>query len=384
MLAVGLCALGEYELWSGGTYNGAGVWPGSHIINAVLVIPALTLPLLWRRRYPDLVCALVIGGLFLASLVLGGAESTTGFLVFIVVSYTAAAYARNPLPLLGGVALTAVVHELRDPQVQGPGDVVWMAGIVGIACLVGWAVRSRVVRIGALESAAEAAERQHAAQLVEVTRQQRATIARELHDVISHAVAVVVVQAQVGARALPDDVDQAAEAFAAIEQNGREAMGELRSLLTVLSEGEPIAGLTPTPSLTRLHELVVSFRQAGMSVDDEVPNPLPELDPSADLAGYRTVEEAMTNALRHAPGALVHLRVVVDGDSLRITISDSGLSSTAASNQRFPGTGRGLAAMGERLELAGGHLVQAGDSGSGFVVEAVLPVRSSIRVSESS
>lgn len=370
-LALALCALGEYELLSDVRYDGADVWPGPLLLNALVVIPALTLPLAARRCYPDMVCSIVLAGLFVSSAVWGGAEATTTFVLFIVASYSAAAHARHPVPLIGLVAATGVVHEVWDPHVHGPGDVVWMVGIVAISCLVGWAVRTRTIRIGALETAAHGTARRHAAQVAEATRLERAAIARELHDVISHAVAVVVVQAQVGSRALPDDVDRAAQALESIEKNARQAMAELRSLLTVLSDSHEGAGLRPTPCLAQLGELVETFRLAGLRVDHEVEGPLPALEPAADLAAFRVVQEAMTNAVRHAPGTRVALRILSRADGLWIRVADCGPADPSVPVPR--GAGRGLAGMQERLELAGGRLLVAGPQRDGFVVEAFVP-----------
>lgn len=148
---------------------------------------------------------------------------------------------------------------------------------------------------------------------------------------------------------------------------------ELRSLLTVLSDGRAEPGLRPTPSLTRLDELVETFRLAGLHVEHEVDGPLPELDPAADLAAYRVLQEAMTNAVRHAPGATVRLRVAAEGDGVRIRAADSGAAGHPTSIP--PGTGRGLAGMRERLELAGGQLLAAEPAPVGFVVDAFVPAR---------
>jgi signal transduction histidine kinase len=367
------CTLGEYELWGGARYDGAPVWPGPRLLDALLVIPLLTLPLLMRRRRPDGSCAVVLVGLLAFSTVFGGAESTTTFVLFIVAAYTAAAHARRPVPLLALTAATAAVHEARDPHVHGPGDVVWMLGMVAIACLVGWAVRTRTIRIGALETAAEAAARQHAEQLAEAARRERAVIARELHDVISHAVAVVVVQAQVGTRALPDGVEQAARALQTIEENARSAMAELRSLLTVLAESDQDVELRPAPSLARLDELVATFELAGLRIEREIDGQLPELDPVAGLAAYRVVQEALTNTVRHAPGAAVLLRVSAEEHGVRIRVADSGPSESGT--PASPGAGRGLTGMRERLELAGGLLLAAEPEGRGFTVDAFVPAR---------
>jgi signal transduction histidine kinase len=373
-LALTLLVLGEYELWSGLTYEGAPVWPGPDLVSAVAVV-LLTLPLAWRRRHPDLVCGTVLTGLLVLSAAVGAGEATTAFLLFIVASYTAAAYARRPVPLLVLAIAAGAVHQARNPHVHGLGDVVWAAGMLAIAWLIGYAVRRRQLQIGSLEYAAEEADRTHRERVEAATRAERAAIARELHDVIAHSVAVIVIQAQAGARALPGEVERARQVLDTIEDNARAAMVELRQLLTLLSDGEVDAGVQPLASVRRVDDLVSTFRGVGLRVRCQVDGALPGLDPTADLAAYRVVQEALTNALRHAPGTTVEVRLRQERGRLRITVCDSGPGPAreAPAPVSVDGSGRGLIGMRERLTLAGGELLHAGPDGPGFLVEAVLP-----------
>src|SRR6185437_12333434 len=202
--------------------------------------PVLTLPLALRRRWPTAVNVSILGGLALISAAFGGSEATTGFLVFIVATFTLAAYGRWPLASAAAVVGAAVVHEVRDPHVHGLSDAVWALGRPAIAWLIGWARRTRVRRIGALESEALQAERRHAEQVAAATAAERAAIARELHDIVAHAVSVIVIQAQAGSRALPARTDVAADVLTTIESSARTALAELRRLLTLLSDdGDP-------------------------------------------------------------------------------------------------------------------------------------------------
>jgi signal transduction histidine kinase len=202
-------------------------------------------------------------------------------------------------------------------------------------------------------------------------RQERARIARELHDVIAHGVSVMVVQADAARHgAAADDPDTLA-ALAAIERTGRESLRELRRLLGLLRSDDEDASLAPQPGVGDLPALVESVRAAGLPVDLRVDGDLPALAPGPDLAAYRIVQEALTNALRHAGPARATVRVTYAARALRLEIADTGNSN--GSHRSSPGAGHGLIAMRERARLYGGTFA-AGRRETGFVVTATLPV----------
>lgn len=370
-LALALCAAGEYELFARVTYDGAAVWPGPRLASA-LVIALVTLPLAARRRWPTAVCLVVFAALAVSSAVLGGGEATTGFVVFIAAAFTAAAYSPRPLLVAAAALGAGTVHELRDPHVHGIGDVVWALGMLVIAWLIGWALRARVHRIDTLEVQAVETERRHALQVAAATTAERAAIARELHDIVAHAVSVIVIQAQAGARALPGDIELAGQIFEQIETSGRTALTELRGLLTLLADTRAPADVHPAASLAQLDELVERCRASGLRVAVEVDRPLPPLSPLAELAAYRVVQEALTNTLRHAPGAAARVRLEHRGGQLEIEVADDGARPDSPPYEG--GSGRGLIGMRERLSLAGGQLVHAAPTQGGFRVHAVVPV----------
>lgn len=368
-VAVLLCALGYVELLVPARYDGAPVWPGPLLLDVVLVA-ALTLPLMFRRTWPTAVPSGVLLVAAGAAVLVGGGEATTEFLVFIVCSYTLAAHASRAW--WGGILVLAVaaVHEGTDPHVHGVGDVVWAFGVPVAAWIVGLAVRVRQQRIGHLESAAISAELRHADEVTAATTAERAAIARELHDIVSHLVAIIVIQAQAGSRALPHDVGTAATVLETIESSGRTALEELRQLLTVLA-GEPVGAVNePQASLRRLPELLAQVRSAGVEVacEGDIPSDLPLL---VDVAAFRIVQEALTNTMRHAPGAQARVALRTQGDCLEIEVADCG--GRAAATPHGQGSGRGLIGMRERAALAGG-VVTAGPHGSGFRVRAALPL----------
>jgi signal transduction histidine kinase len=194
-----------------------------------------------------------------------------------------------------------------------------------------------------------------------------------LHDIVAHAVTVIVIQAQAGARALPDSVALAGEIFERIEASGRTALTELRGLLTLLADDTVAADTQPAASLGQIDELVQTCQTAGQQIELTIEGPLPPLSPVADLAAYRVVQEALTNTLRHAPGATTRLRLSRHGTMLQIEAEDDGGPHPTPSSAHN-GAGRGLIGMRERLTLAGGHLVQAEHRDTGFVIRAEVPI----------
>jgi signal transduction histidine kinase len=372
LLAAALCAGGEFELASGATYSGRPVWPGSHLATA-LIIPALTLPLAWRRRRPLAVCLLLFAGLAASNAALGGGEATTEFLLFITLAFTGAAYTDRPLLIAVAAVGAGAVHEVRDPSVHGVGDVVWAAGMLAIAMLLGRAVHARQHRIGVLQREAVVRDQEHAATVAAATAAERAAIARELHDIVAHAVSVVVIQSQAGSRALPARPELAAQTLATIESTARTALNDLRRLLTVLgSSDNNEASSRPLGSLSDLDELLATFRSSGLSVRIDAPSPLPQLTPAAELAAYRVVQESLTNAARYARGSEVAVTLRDDDGSLSIEVVNTAGEQSADTDGL--GAGRGLIGMRQRLELVGGELLHAGPRNDGYAVTARIPL----------
>jgi signal transduction histidine kinase len=247
--------------------------------------------------------------------------------------------------------------------------------LVAISALLGRAVWLRQHRIGTLEQDAELTAEQHTREIAEATAAERASIARELHDIVSHAVSVIVIQSQAGARALPHSPDVVQTALAAIEASARTAMDELRQLLQLLTPDDTRPATAPMASLRQLDELVDQCRGAGLDVD--VDGEAPYLDPVADLAAYRIVQEALTNTMRHAPGARARISLRATGGMLEIVASDSGSASgdPGDSNGNVSGAGRGLIGMRERLAVAGGQLTEAALHRDGYRLRALVPIR---------
>lgn len=353
-------------------YSGGPVWPGAQGVNAV-AIPVLTIPMAWRRRRPLVICLSVLATIAVTSAILGGGEATTEFLLLIAVVFSGAAYTDQPTVVATAALVAGLVHEARDPAVHNLGDAVWALGMLVIAFLLGRAVHTRQHRIGTLQHEAQEREKLHAEQVAAATAAERAAIARELHDIVAHAVSVVVIQSQAGARALPEKPELARQIFDTIEGSARTALTDLRRLLTLLSDGgtdQPESARQPAGSLNQLGELIATFRGTDLDVRLNAPSQLPVLAPAAELAAFRVVQEALTNAVRYARGSSVDVELSTDGGELAIRVRDAGGVQTHGAL----GTGRGLIGMEQRLRLVGGRLLRAGPQDDGFLVHATIPI----------
>jgi signal transduction histidine kinase len=236
--------------------------------------------------------------------------------------------------------------------------------LIGLPWGAGAAVRQRRATEAQLES-----ERAQAAAAIVA---ERARIARELHDVIAHAISVMVVQARGGRRVLRDAPEDSAEAFAAIERTGHEALDEMRRLLGMLRRGDEELVLAPQPSLRELDRLVEQMRAAGLPVKLTVEGQPRDLPPGVELSAFRIVQEALTNSLRHAGPARAHVVVRYGESVLELLIADDGAGVPA------PGSdpGYGLIGMRERVSVYGGELQAGRQSGGGYALRVRLPLGS--------
>jgi signal transduction histidine kinase len=261
---------------------------------------------------------------------------------------------------------------------HGDAAAVLLASLVPIA--VGAAIALRARSEAARQSAARA---MLADTLTEnLARGERARIARELHDVVAHHISMIAVQAETARLTTPGLPAAGAQRFAEIGETARAGLTEMRRLLGVLREDVGDAGgdRHPQPGLSQLAELIDSAREASNAgARLIVSGPVAPFDPGVELAAYRIVQEALTNARRHAPGAAVDVELRYSGDTLRLRVRDNGpgpsLSSPAGSSEEPEGPGHGLLGMRERAVTVGGSLRVGAASGGGFLVEAVLPAK---------
>jgi signal transduction histidine kinase len=247
-------------------------------------------------------------------------------------------------------------------------DLFWIALIAGGTCTAGSAVRAwrlQAVELADLAHRLELANDDNARAAV---TQERARIARELHDVVAHSVSVMVVQAGAAEQVLPDELAPAREAMLAVQQTGREALVELRRLLGVLREGA-VPSRGPQPGLAALDTLVEQVRDAGLDVALHVERNGETLAPGLDLAAYRIVQEALTNSLKHADANRADVTVRVTSSALELEIVDDGRGAGEPAER-----GHGLIGMRERALLYGGELEAGPGTGRGFTVRARLPL----------
>jgi signal transduction histidine kinase len=254
---------------------------------------------------------------------------------------------------------------------SGPTD--W-GGIAVIGCLlivawaVGWGTRSRRAYLGELRARARDLERERDQQAALAVAAERARLTRELHDVVAHGLAVIVMQAQGGAAAF---VKRPADTLAALDTivaTGRASLADIRHVLSASGQIDDPA--RPVPGLAQLPRLIDQVRQAGTPVQlhiDGSPRPLPT---GVDVSSYRIVQEALTNTMKHAgPGACAQVVVSYRGDELSIEASDNGAGEPAAG-----GTGNGLRGMRERAALLGGEVAAGPGSDGGYSVRARIPL----------
>jgi signal transduction histidine kinase len=235
--------------------------------------------------------------------------------------------------------------------------------------LVGDVVRSRRIDARRRAEDVERSLREREARMEAAAAEERRHVARELHDVIAHAVSVMVIQAGAARQVVRTSPEQAEQSMLAIESVGRDAMTELRRFLGALSEDDGAAGIAPQPGIESLPTLVDRVREAGLAASlrtDGAPRVVPA---SLDVTVYRIVQEALTNALRYAREAATLVHLSWEPDQLRVEILDDGPATAPGE-----GSGRGLVGMSERASLIGGRLEAGPRIGGGYAVRAWLPL----------
>jgi len=334
-------------------------------------IAVMVLPLFARRRFPFAAPALY----WLLAVALSFVD---GRLVTFMTSV-----------FLLGMAASFLLGNLRDPvearlglaiSVGGAAVVVWnkpsyttselifIPLLFGICWLAGFAMRERAGEVEAAERRAALAEREQDAAARVAVAEERARIARELHDIVAHAVSVMVLQTGAVRHNLPTGMDEDRDALQRVEQTGRTALTEVRRLLGAMRSGDEAAQLAPQPGLDRLDALIEDVRRAGLPVQLHVegdPVPLPR---AIDLSAYRIVQEALTNTLKHAAAGRADVTVRYGPEAIDLEVRDDGAGGAVPN-----GAGHGLVGIRERVTIYGGEM-SAGATAEGFVLSARLPL----------
>jgi signal transduction histidine kinase len=353
--------------------SGAAEWSGPAAVEVALA-GACTLPLLWRRDHPVAVAAAITAGLLVAGAIVAPVQGPfEPFVAFEVAVYSIGVHAgrREGLATLAAVfTATLAAWALTAIRVDGTsyGDwipaLAWAAG----AWAVGRAIHHRDLRTRELERLARELEAQRDARAREAVTVERARIARELHDVVAHNVSVMSVQAAAASRIMRADEPDVKRALETVERMGRETIDEMRRMLAVLRRSGDELSLSPQPSLRDLDCLVDHVRAGGLDVEltiEGTPQPLPA---ALDLSAYRIVQEALTNALKHAAPAHVDVRIRYTTDALALEVVDNG------SRPVGQGTGNGLVGMRERVALFGGEIRAGRRAEGGWALSATLPL----------
>jgi signal transduction histidine kinase len=369
--ALTVAVLGQLDVWAS-DLTGANVVGPRPVVAAFYLVTALALA--WRRRASFVVALTVVGVNIVQALVFGASEGQGVLVPALVALYSVGANEERPrslvpLALLPVVALARAVTNPENTDLANLLDALAWDSTIAAAWLLGAYLRTRRLYIAELTERATRAEQAREEQARAAAVNERARIARELHDAVAHGVTVMVVQAEAAEEMLAGDPERARRPLRKVQRTGREALVELRRLLGVLREEDAAAERGPQPGLADLDVLIADVEEAGLPVELLVagePVPLPS---GIDLSAYRIVQEALTNSLKHAGRARATVALTYSKDVLELEVSDDGRGN-AASN----GAGHGLAGMRERVALYGGELEYGPQPGDGYLVRARLPV----------
>jgi signal transduction histidine kinase len=338
------------------------------IVLAVLIAG----PLLARRRFPFAAPLGVGAGVVIASF------ADNSLVPFDFIAFLAGAAAvfllaqlRDWRQAVAGLAMAFGVEAIvvrNDPRGQ-LGQFIFVSLIFTVVWVVGFTLGRKFAEADEAKERAARAEHQREARARAAVAEERARIARELHDVVGHSVSVMTVQASGVRRLLRPEQEREREALLIVERTGREALAEMRRMVGVLRRPEEGPALAPQPSLEHVDRLVEQTREAGLPVELRVEGEATELPAGVDLTAYRLVQEGLTNALKHARATRAEVVVNYGDGQIEVTVSDDG-----AGLGNGDGGGHGLVGMRERVSVYGGELDAGPRPGGGFRLRARLPL----------
>jgi signal transduction histidine kinase len=320
----------------------------------------VTLPVGLRRERPLVGYVLLLASITAGAIAFPANESIVVLFSLVICTYAVAQREETPIAIAATAAGAAAIAFAiaRDPTDDLANMVPSVLLFVVAPASAGWGLRRRNLRIELVaDEARQAAEAE------------RRRLAREMHDVVAHAVTVMVIQAQAAQRLRSTDPDEELEALIAIEQRGRHALVELRRLLAVLRTDGEVETRAPQPGISRIAALAAEMREAGLDVVLRIEGDVSAVPAVVDVSTYRIVQEALTNALRHAGGVRTDVLVRADGGAVHIEVVDEGSGVPTAA-----GGGFGLTGMRERVRLLGGTLSAGPCAAGGFAVNVELPL----------
>ncbi len=346
--------------------------PSTTLWVAVPAIAVLALVVLGQHRYPFGAPA----AFWLLAAALSFADgrlvpfATGVFLVGMAASFLLGTLRDRRQALIGLVvvlgSVSVVVYNLPSHTAS---SYVFIPALFGITWLAGVALHSREERAEAAEARAAQAEREREAAARIAVAEERARIARELHDVVAHSVSVMVLQVGAVRHKLPGALEDEADALRGVERTGRTALAEMRRLLGAMRREGDGAELGPQPGLDSLNVLVAEVERAGLPVRVHVEGEPVPLAPALDLSAYRIVQEGLTNALKHAHASRADVTVRYAPEELRIEVRDDGRGPAGGD-----GRGHGLVGVSERVKIYGGQMSAGRSPDGGFVLDARLPL----------
>ena len=345
---------------------------GSQLWFEVVAITVIPLALCARRRFPFLAPAFVWTASPLLSFLDGTLiVSQPGVFVAGMGAAVLLGSARRGLESRAGLVLVLVgsAGVVSNDPTHTPGDYFFTPILFTIGWLVGFALRERNQQAEAAEERAMRAERERESAARVAVAEERARMARELHDVVAHAVSVMVLQVGAVRHRMPTTSEDS-EALRNVEQAGRTALSEMRRMLGALRQGEDLVELAPNPGLADLETLAQDVRAAGLDVRVHVSGEPVALPRSLELSAYRIVQEGLTNALKHSGGRRADVVVEYASDRLQLEVRDDGPGGFA----RNDGLGHGLIGIGERVKAYGGDMSAFIAASGGFVLRASLPL----------
>jgi signal transduction histidine kinase len=343
---------------------------GSLTVLAALLAAIACGATVWRRRAPT---AVFVVATVAAEGYLAVTQSETGVLVLaapLVALYTLTETStRLRAVLLGGLAFLVMLalHATLRPAWAGPQNVAVIA-LGGLAVAAGEAARSRRAYVHEVEERARQAERDAEQETARRVTEERLRIARELHDVLGHHLALITVHAGAAADVLDDHPAEAKKSLAHIKQAGRTALTELKDVVVLLRRPEdPATPTEPAGSLAVLDELVASFLRSGLRIETDVTGMARPLPTAVDVTAYRVIQESLTNVARHAGDTTATIRLRYEPDQLSVIVDDEGTGGSHAA-------GHGIAGMRERVTAVGGTLRAGPRPTGGFRVSARVPL----------
>jgi len=370
-LAVAVAVVSQLEIWAPHAALTPGSMPGNHAAVAAAYLVA-ALALAFRSRFPLGSVAVICVSLCTEWILVGSPQSFGSLLLLTLPAYSVAARseARRAVAAFAMLMIAGTVWTLTDPADATLGEklssMVWLFP-VGALWLTGLLVGRRSV--AEERRVARLARLEHEERARQAIADERARIARELHDAVGHSVSIMTVQASAVRRLLHPDQQRELEALTAVEKTGREALDEMRRMVGILRRPDEPPSLVPQPGLDQIEALVQHVQDTGLEVELRVEGQPIALPMGLDLTAYRLVQEGLTNVLKHAHATRAEVVLRYLATSVEVEVSDDGVGGETSGQ-----SGHGLIGMHERVSLYQGQLSAGPIDGGGYALRARLPL----------